>query len=301
MKRTIIATAFFAMGILMASSFAAAQDAPATTSGGKVTLGLLGATDISSSKFTEYREVPKGVSMPFLHLFSTSSVLDFNLVGYNVRQADQRYMGWANLSWINVAYDYNQTLHNMGNNARVIWSETAPGVWSMSPTLRTALGNTADATFPTSLRTYDFYNALLSPTFADANLVDLTSIRKRGDAEFDLSKKLPFDLKFTYMREVKTGYRGPGGGDILGAIAPVVDVPEPLNDLTQDFGVRVAFKFPNKMGDVHAAYNRNVYNNRVETLRIDNPFEPFDTLYTAAVGSTTRQTTRPARSAPAFC
>jgi hypothetical protein len=289
MKRTMIVTAFLAMGILMANSFAAAQDAPATTSGGKVTLGVLGATDVSSSKFEEYRVIPRGVSIPFVNLFSKSSMLDVNLLGYNIRQGDQRYMGWANFSWMNVGFDYNQIPHNMGNDAHLIWAETAPGVWSMSSTLRNALGNTADAAFPTSLRTYDFYNALLTPTFNAANLVDLSSMRQRGTTDFDLSKNLPFDLKFTYMREVKSGTRGQGGGDILGAVSPVVDVPEPLNDLTQDFGVRGAYTLKAgdliKGGNVHAAFNRNVYNNRAETLRIDNPFEPFDALYTAAVST----------------
>ncbi|MCX6538290.1 MAG: MtrB/PioB family outer membrane beta-barrel protein [Acidobacteria bacterium] len=279
MKRTMIIAAFFAMGLLVANSFAAAQDAPPTTSGGQVTLGLLGAGDISSSKFQEYREVPKGVSIPFMNLFSKSSTLDFNLVGYNVRQGDQRYMGWANLSWMDVAFDYNQIPHNMGNNAHMIWSETAPGVWSMSPTLRKTLADASELV-PSASRTYDFYNALLTPTFNDANLIDLSSLRKRGDAEFDVSKALPFDLKFTYMREVKSGTRGQGGGDILGVVAPVVDVPEPLNDLIQDFGVRAAYNFNNKMGNVHAAFNRNLYNNRAETLVLDNPFRPADVVYT---------------------
>ncbi|MEI6669237.1 MAG: MtrB/PioB family outer membrane beta-barrel protein [Acidobacteriota bacterium] len=271
----------------MATTFAAAQDAPATTSGGQVTVGLLGVGDVSSSKLTEYRDIPKGLSIPFMNLFSTSSTLDFKLTGYNVRQSDQRYTGWANLSWMDVGFDYNQTPHNMGNNAHLIWAETAQGVWSMSPILRSSLGSTADAQFPTALRTYDFYNNLLTPTFNDANLVDLNSMRKRGDVVFDLSKNLPFSLKASYTREVKTGYRGEGGGDILGAIAPVVDVPEPLNEVTQDFGVRAEYPFMGgKGGNLHAAFNRNLYNNRAETLVIDNPFEPRDVLYTAAVGTT---------------
>jgi hypothetical protein len=287
MKRTMIVAAFLAMGILMANSFAAAQDAPANTSGGQVTVGLLGVGDISSSKVSEYRVIPKGLSIPFMNLFSTSSALDFSLKGYNVRQDDQRYTGWANLSWVDLGFDYNQTPHAMGNNAHVIWNETAQGVWSMSPGLRTYLGNTADAAFPTALRTYDFYAGLLAPTFADANLIDLNSMRKRGDVVIDLSKKLPFSLKATYTREVKTGYRGEGGGDILGAIAPVVDLPEPLNEVTQDFGLRAELPFMGgKGGNLHAAFNRNLYNNRAETLVIDNPFKASDVLYTAAVGST---------------
>ncbi len=31
--------------------------------------------------------------------------------------------------------------------------------------------------------------------------------------------------------------------------------------------------------------NRNLYNNRAETLVFDNPFQPFDVAYTAAAGA----------------
>ena len=82
--------------------------------------------------------------------------------------------------------------------------------------------------------------ALLAPTFATAQTLDISSLRKRGTVTFDLGKQLPFDLSLTYMRERKTGYRGASGGDIVSAVASIVDVPEPLNELTQDFGFRSA-------------------------------------------------------------
>ena len=69
MKRALIVTALLAMGLLVASSFAAAQDAPATTSGGQVDHRRAGRRATSpSSKFQEYRDVPKGVSIPYVNL-----------------------------------------------------------------------------------------------------------------------------------------------------------------------------------------------------------------------------------------
>ncbi len=280
MKRTMIVTAFLAMGLLVASSFAAAQTAPATTSGGQVTVGLLNVPTVDSSKFQEYRVIPNGLAIPYVNLFSTGSTGDFNLQGYNVRQADQRYTGWANLSWLGLSFDYNQIPHNMGNNGHTFLSETAPGVWSMSGTLRQSLGDAVDAALPTSLRTYDFYAALLAPTLASAGSVDLSGLRQRGDVAFDFGRKLPFDLTFTYMRELKTGSRGASGGDILGTVTNAVDVPEPLNEMVQDIGVRWAYNF--KAGNVHATFNRNIYNDRVDSLVIDNPFRASDLAYTSA-------------------
>ncbi len=278
MKRTTIVTAFLAMGLLMANTFAAAQDAPASTSGGRVVVGALGVKDISSAKFQEYREIPKGLSIPFVNLFSTNSTLDFNLLGYNVRQGDQRYTGWANFSWLGVAFDYNQIPHNMGNNGHTFLSETAPGVWSMSPTLREYFGNTIDAT-PTPSRNYYTYLAMFQPTLNAAGSVDLTGLRKRGTVQFDLGQKLPFDLKFTYMREVKTGNRGASGGTVYSILSTTVDVPDAMNEVVQDFGVRLEKNF--KLGNVHASFNRNIYDDRQFSLIIDNPINAFDRLYSA--------------------
>ncbi len=276
MKRALRLTALVAMGLCMAASLVSAQDAPASTSGGQVTIGALGVNNIASSKFSEYRDVPKGMSIPFVNFYSTTDKLDFNLVGYNVRQRDQQYLGSLNAGWFGLSVDYNQTPHDMGNNARLILHEVSEGMWAMSGTLRQALQATLDST-PTANRTVLFYDSLLGPTFAAANSININADRKRGTATLDLGGSSPFALSFTYMRELKTGYRGDGGGGEYSAISSVVEVPEPLNEITQDFGVKAAYNF--KKGNIHAALLRNIYNNRAETLVADNPFQAYDAPY----------------------
>jgi len=273
------------MGLLVATSFAAAQDKPATTSGGQVTVQTLTVEDIASSKFQEYKDVPKGFSMPFVNIFSTSSAIDFNLNAYNVSQHDQRYTGWANLSWMDFGFDYNQVVHRMGNDAKVLYAETAPGVWSMPASLRKYYSDAIDATLPTSARTYDFYNNLFAPSFAAAGMVDLTQLRKRGTYGFDFSKDLPFSLNFTYTHERKDGFRGQGGGDIVsGPYSPVIDMPERVNELTQDYAIKFEYKL-NTMGNVHAALTKNVYTNDQKSYFVDNLVRPSDLAYSAASGS----------------
>jgi hypothetical protein len=284
MKRALAVTTLLAMGFLMAPSLATAQSAPPTTctrtrtgkTGGQVTVGGLGATNVDSSKFTEYREVPEGASVPCFNLFTVGDKIDFNLFGQNVRQDDQRYNGWFKTSAFDLTFDYNQIPHNMGNGGHPIETELSQGVWGMSDTLQRALGTANDAT-PTAGRTVTFYDALLGPTFASAGNVDVSSTRKRGTARLDFGKKLPFDLSLTYMRELKSGYRGEDGGAIFSAVSPVLEVPGPLNEITQDIGLQAAYNF--KKGNVHGSFLRNLYNNRAETLTVDNPFQWFDTPY----------------------
>jgi hypothetical protein len=288
MKRALKVNTLLSLVLLTAAPLAMAQNAPFglgtgtcasisdSATGAQVSVGVLGASDVDSSKFTEYREVPEGVSVPCFNLFTKSARLDFNLFGYNVRQDDQRYQGWFNTSAFDLSFDYNQTPHDMGNKGRTIQAELSEGVWGMSDALQQSLGTTVNAT-PAAGRTVPFYDALLGPTFASAGSVDISSLRKRGTATFDLSKKLPFDLSFTYMRELKSGYRGEDGGGVYSAVASVVELPSPLNELTQDIGVRAAYNFAK--GNVHGSFVRNLYNNRAETLTVDNPFQWFDTPY----------------------
>jgi hypothetical protein len=283
MKRTHLLIMVLACGLLAASLPASAQTAaPADSSSnwftGKATLLLLGRDNVDSSKFEEYRVVPKGVSMPVFTLQGSEGGKDFALFGQNIAQADQRYSGYANVSWLGVTYDYNQIPHNMGNNGRTLYTETSPGVWSMSATLRKALGDAVDAV-PTTARIYPFYADLLAPTIASANSIDVSGLRQRGNIEFDITKNLPFDLAFTYMREVKTGFRGASGGDILGTVTTSQDVGETMNEVTTDYGVRAAYNF--KTGNVHATFNRNIYNDRVDSLILDNPFRATDLAYTS--------------------
>jgi hypothetical protein len=244
---------------------------------GTVDLRLLGRSDVESSKLEEYRLVPKGVSMPVFAFQGSTNGNAYALFGKSISKDDQRYTGYTRARWLDVSFDYNQIPHHMGNDAKTIHTETAPGVWSMNATARRALGDAVDAV-PTASRTYPFYAALLAPTIASAEHSDLSALRKRGDVTFDLGKKLPFDLAFTYNRDVKTGYRGASAGDILGVVTASVDVLEPLDEVTQDFGIRWAWNF-GKGSNVHASLNRNLYDDQIDSLVVDNPFRATDLAF----------------------
>ena len=180
--------------------------------------------------------VPKGVSMPV-----------FSLQGSHERQRTSPCSARTSprrtsatpaaptSSWLGVTFDYNQIPHNMGNDGRTLLTETAPGVWSMSAHAaqdagrRGRRGADGVAHLPV-LRRRCWRRRSRRP-----NASTSAACASAATSTFDLGKKLPFDLQFTYMREVKTGSRGASGGDILGVVTTVVDVPEPLNEVTQDY------------------------------------------------------------------
>ena len=282
MKRHITLIALLACGFLTAATPLFAQTAGAVTPDnwfdGKASLLLLGRDDVDSAKFQEYRIVPKGVSMPVFSLQGRHDGLDYALVGQNIRQLDERYLGYADMKWLGITFDYNSIVHNMGFDGRTLYTQNAPGTWNMSAYLRQYLGAAVDAV-PAASRTYPFYLDLLSPTLDAAPYEDLVSLRRRGNVDFDFSKSLPFDLQFTYLRETKTGSRGDSNGDVYGVVNTVVDFPETMDEVVQDIGVKWAWNF--KAGNVYARFNRNIYDDNLNALVVDNPFRATDLAYTS--------------------
>jgi hypothetical protein len=290
-------SSLLAVLVLAPASLALAQNAPAglgtsncaidsvESKGGQISVGLLGRDDVDSSKFQEYKEVPKGFSVPCFNLFSKSDKLDFRLFGYNVSQDDQRYYGWLKTKSFDLVVDYNQVVHNMGNDAHIIQTEIGQGQWAFSDTLQQSIQTTVDTT---SNRSVDFYDKLLAPTFAAAGSLDVSTMRKRTGATFDVSKKLPFNLSFSYVREEKDGYRGEEGGALYSTVSSTIEIPSPLHDVTQDLGMKAVYNFAK--GNLHGSFNRNLYNNSAETLTIDNLFQATDTVFntTTSLGGPSR-------------
>ncbi len=292
MTRTTLTIVALAWGLVGAGLPAFAQDAPAAPpaaaapvngGAGNGALDRLGRDDVASSKFEEYRVVPKGVSLPVFDLAGRQHGADFALWGDNLAQRDQRYRGFVSTGLVGLTFDYNQIPHSMGNDGRSIMTELAPGVWGMSATLRQALGDRVNAQLPAAARDYAFFSALYAPTIAAASTVDLNALRQRGTVEVALGRDLPFDLAVSYLHERKSGTRGAGGGSIRSFSDNIVEVPEPLNEITQDVGVRLGVA--KKWGNAYAGFNHNWYNNRQETLVVDNPLVGVDQVYRAAAGT----------------
>src|SRR5512146_199671 len=127
MKRITLVTVLLASGFAASGTPLFAQDANASAQtpqavqpagstlvpapdwfAGDANLLLQGRGDVASSKFEEYRVVPKGVAMPVFNVAGSHSGNTFAVFGQNVYQADQRYQGRVNTSWLGVVFDYNQ-------------------------------------------------------------------------------------------------------------------------------------------------------------------------------------------------
>src|SRR6185437_9897819 len=98
---------------------------------------------------------------------------------------DQSWMAKVGqLGLYKVQFRYEETPHIFTNTGRTLYAQSGPGVWTLSPAIRTtlggyysAIGTATAAKLNTALANF---NSVLN---SNADLVDASLIRKRGTVE----------------------------------------------------------------------------------------------------------------------
>ncbi|MEQ1727965.1 MAG: MtrB/PioB family outer membrane beta-barrel protein [Vicinamibacterales bacterium] len=282
MKRATLPIVLLASGVLLFGAPGYAQQSSTEEQTdfetGEVSLAVQGRPDVDSSKFQEYRDVVKGVSMPEFRLFGRNKGLRFDLRGENVQQLNERYIGTFKTDWFGVSADYNSIVHRIGNDGRTFLSQQSLGEWRMSDTLQSAIQNAWETT-PTSQRIFTtFVQPLFQPSLDAGTVVDVQVLRERTSVVADLARNQPFNIRLNYDREQRHG----SGGLSSNYLSYVTETPQVTEYLTQDAGVSAALDKP--WGNVRGALHYNWYRDQVKALLFDSPFRVSDAL-TATVGT----------------
>ncbi len=284
MKRELSLALLLAAGVLLFGTPVHAQQADDENTDfetGNVTLAVQQVPDVESSKFQEYRDVVKGVSMPEFRLFGRNKQLRFDLRGQNVQQLDERYTGTFKTDWFGVVADYNSIVHRIGNNGRTFLTEQGRGEWRMSDTLQAAIQNTWEST-PTAARVFTtFVQPLFQPVVDAGTTVDVQVVRGRTSVVADLARNKPYSFTLNYNREQRHG----SGGLSSNYLSYVTETPQVTEYLTQDAGIAAAFDKP--WGNIRGTLHYNWYRDQVKALLFDSPFRVTDAL-TAMCPTATR-------------
>jgi len=281
MKRTALVLILLGGGFLAVNGWGSAQETEVPAKNwflGKVTFQLLGRGDVESSKFEEYRLSPKGISMPDFTLVGSLNGKAFALFAENISQGDQRTAGSIKGGWFNLSFDYNQIRHNIGNNGRSLFNETAPGVWSLSTTLRSLLQTTWDAT-PSATKIYPWLMDFWGPSLTAGVKADVSLQRNRGSFVADFGKGPGFGLQLSYQRETRTGAKDTTP---IYVSSQIFELPTPTDYLTQDFGLTASLN--RTWGNVHGGYHYNWFTNNIPLMMVDNPLRATDGLYVNPIG-----------------
>jgi putative beta-barrel porin MtrB/PioB len=245
---------------------------------GDVILDAIGRPDVDSSKFQEYRDVVKGISMPAFRLFGRDGDIRFDLRGEHVKQADERYTGYLKTDGVALNVDFNSIVHRIGNNGRTFLTEQSPGVWRMSDTLQQAIQNIWEST-PTANRVFTtFVQPLFAPSIADGTTVDVQVVRQRTTITADLMRNQPFVIRLNYYHEQRHG----SGGLSSNYLNYITETPQVTEYRTQDAGITATLDKP--WGNLRGALHYNWYEDQAKSLVFDSPFRVTDALV-ATVGS----------------
>jgi MtrB/PioB family decaheme-associated outer membrane protein len=268
MKRIVITLALVALALPVA-----AQEVEDFAIG-EINLGLWQRDTPASSKFLEYRDIPQGAAANFFQFKGRKGDYNYDFYGSGVTQKDQKYYGRFETPGWKFEASYVGVPHSFGNGGRSILNQTdaRDGTeWRMSDTLQATIQTQIEGL---PARNYDTVLPLVQPTLdAEPANIDLRLQRNRTSLAFSLFPgEGNFDVSVTYLHERRTGTRAANGTAF--GFNNVIETPEPLKYITQDFGVNATFR--GAWGNVFAGFNFNDFENKYDTFAWDNPFRGTD-------------------------
>lgn len=276
MKRNLIIS-------ILASTLALPVFAQQDFSEGQISLGARQHdVDTISSKFLEYRDLPQGPVAPYISLKGKKGELWYGVWARDIAQDDQRLGGYLANDVVRFEASYVGIPHNFGNGGRSILSPTTDNNWQLSDSLQKFYQDSIAVTPGTAVN-YTFLSRLVGPSLAasPAN-IDLKLLRGRTNLGFALTPKdSNFQVGLGYFHERRSGTRAANGTAF--GFGNVVETPEPVRYVTQDFNVNAAYK--GDWGSLKAAVRFNDFKNAFDTFSFDNPFRITDSTDPSAYQS----------------
>ena len=275
MKRTFLAFAALALAgpALAQQDF---QDVSITVG------GLQKYFDTDSSKFLEYRDIPQGAVVPAFRFHGSKGDFRYDLQGRDVTQSDQVYLVRLSNDRFRLTGTYLGIPHNFGNGGKSLLAPVLQNEWRIADTTQAAYQNAIAAAGNNT--SYAFLSTLVQPGLnaAPAN-IDLRLQRDRGNVSLDfMPKDSDFTVGVTYLHERRSGSRAANGTSF--GFNNVIETPEPLLYITQDFGVNAAYK--GNWGSAHAGVRFNDFKNSFDSFIFDNPFRVTPAVNNPVFGRT---------------
>jgi hypothetical protein len=228
-----------------------------------------------SSKFYEYRDVPRGFFGQFLRLDLSKGSRYFFLSAENIQQADERFAaGLGSYGTFALAVGYDGTPHRFSFDGATPYVERTPGVFTLNDVIRSA----AEALVPTGTSTnIAAARALVSSFLTSAGPIDLGLQRKKATLDFAYTPSLPFSFNIVGSHETRTGNR-PFGAPL--GFSNAIELPEPIHYKTTN--VDTSLEYHKAWGTVRAGFAASLFDNDVQTLLWDNPYRITDSTYASA-------------------
>jgi MtrB/PioB family decaheme-associated outer membrane protein len=251
---------WFPPAMLLPLVLASAQDQGPQN--GDVAIGVRGlAGNRSSSQFNEYTDIVPGFFLQRANLnlndlfqkkyFLSCQMRDAVRMDADYRCATGRYGKFR------FEFNWNETPHDFTNTATSLFTESAPGVFTLPAADRLALQTSATNT-PSLL--------------TGAQSLDMSVARRLGSGLFTYTPTAHWTLLLQYSHEAENGFRPLGTTTNL--YTNTMELPEPIKYDTNN--VRVGAEYGAARGAFQAGYSTSIFTNDIPALVWQNPFNTVD-------------------------
>jgi MtrB/PioB family decaheme-associated outer membrane protein len=271
-----IVLAGFLLSLVANPALAQDKTGEGITVKGTVAAGVQGVNEVErSSKFYEYRDVPRGTFLPFLSLDLTKGAKYFYLEATNIAQRDQRLLaGFGQHGTYSLDLGYDEIPHRFSFEGATPYVEHTPGVFGLNDVIRTD----AEALVPTGTSTnIAAARELVSSFLTSAAPIDLGLQRKKTSLDFAYTPSIPWSVHVSGSFENRSGNR-PYGASL--GFSNAIELPEPIHYKTTN--VDTNLEYDQKWGMVRAGVFASMFDNDVQTLYWDNPYRITDSTYPSA-------------------
>ncbi len=228
---------------------------------------------LETSKFNEYRDLRSGV---FIRSFRANfddvlgSRFYVNLQSQSSFYRDQSYLAtFGQYGKFKAQFRYNETPHTYTNTTRTLYTQVAPGVFTITPAVRTTLQGTSSANIPATSLAQVSSMAFITPAIR----------RKAGTGLLSYNITPDWNLLFLFSRENQLGIRpigllfntSPSAGATSGY---GVEVPEAIDYFNNT--VQVGTEYGRNNWGFQFSYVRSFFENNIDRLVFDNPYRTTD-------------------------
>lgn len=228
-----------------------------------------------SSKFFEYRDVPRGVFLRSFDLNVEKGNSFFILNGKNVRQADSRYdISAGSYGTFRADFTWDEIPHRFSFSGKTLYTESKPGVYVLPDGLQTLIQNAVGDGSANATANMPAGRGLLQNFLTGAHGVDLGLERHKGTLNLVYTPAVAWSFNLDARRETKEGTRPLGAA--FGR-SNTIEVPEPIHYTTTD--LQASAEYGGKWGTVQAGYSASIFDNAVQALSWENPYRITDQTY----------------------
>ncbi|MCJ7484869.1 MAG: MtrB/PioB family outer membrane beta-barrel protein, partial [Candidatus Aminicenantes bacterium] len=239
MKKTTLSIVCISLvlGLFTASAWAQDKKDDELVIKGSITAGTQAVKETErSSKFTEYRDVPRGFFVESLKLDLTKGSRYFYFSAMNVQQADEKIQaGVGDFGKFKLDLGYDNTPHRFSFDGATPYVEKTPGVFTLNDAIRSA----AEALVPTGTSTnIAEARALVSSFLTSAGPIDLGLQRKKATLDFAYTPSVPFSFNVAGSHETRGGNR-PFGAPL--GFSNAIELPEPIHYKTTNIDTNLEY------------------------------------------------------------